>query len=196
MWHVLVCGIAAWTCGTADHDLSQSCHGKWVFGNEYVARCQLKARQYFTIAQVVYVLTTGISKLAIALVLYRLAHGAGIRLLNLILTVSMVVVSAVALVVALIIGLQCRPLSVAWGVGSGTYMSTTIIANAAMVLSAVNVAASWLYGVRKNTGPFFSLGLSANRFGLQLLPVWMLYKTQMPIRLKVTVLFLLRLGAV
>ena len=75
-------------------------------------------------------------------------------------------------------------------------MSTTVIANAAMVLSAVDVAASWLYGVRKNTRPFLSLGILANRFGPQLLPVWMLYKTQMPIRLKVTVLFLLGLGAV
>ena len=119
----------------------------------------------------VYVLTTGISKLAIALVLYRLAHGAGIRLLNLILTVSMVVVSAVALVVALIIGLQCRPLSVAWGVGSGTCMSTTIITNAAMVLSAVDVTASWLYGVKKNTRSFVSLGIRANQFGSQLLPI-------------------------
>lgn len=66
----------------------------------------------------------------------------------------MVAISATTLIVAFIFGLQCRPLSVAWGVGKGTCMSTAVTGNAAIVLSAVDVAVSWLYGVRTDGHPF------------------------------------------
>ncbi|KAH6975657.1 hypothetical protein EDB80DRAFT_900207 [Ilyonectria destructans] len=47
------------------------------------------------------------------------------------------------LVVALIFALQCRPLSVAWGVGTGTCLSTAFIGNTGIALSVMGMVTSW-----------------------------------------------------
>ncbi|KAH7161052.1 hypothetical protein EDB81DRAFT_755637 [Dactylonectria macrodidyma] len=85
--------------------------------------------QFFTVAQIVYILATGISKLGVGLVLFRLADKSDMRVVRFTLVASMVVVCIWTLVVALIFALQCRPLSVAWGVGTSTCLSTTVIGN-------------------------------------------------------------------
>lgn len=91
------------------------------------------------------------------------------------LIVSMAVVGLWSLVTALIFALQCRPLSVAWGVGTGTCISSSVIGGSGIALSAMDVASSWLFA---------------------LLPVHMLRKAQLPFKVKMSVLILLGLVAV
>lgn len=107
----------------------------------------VKAAMYFTIAQIVYILATGISKLGVGLVLYRLADKSDMRKVRWMLIVSMIVVGIWSLVVALIFALQCRPLSVAWGVGTGTCLSTGFIGTTGIGLSVMDMSVSWFYAV-------------------------------------------------
>ncbi|EXL96333.1 hypothetical protein FOIG_11294 [Fusarium odoratissimum NRRL 54006] len=65
-----------------------------------------KAAMFFKAAQIVYILTTGISKLAVGLVLFRLANAASMKIVRRVLAVSMIIVSLWCLVTALIFGLQ------------------------------------------------------------------------------------------
>ncbi|KAK2671397.1 hypothetical protein RAB80_013819 [Fusarium oxysporum f. sp. vasinfectum] len=134
-----------------------------------------KAAMFFTAAQIVYILTTGISKLAVGLVLFRLANGASMKIVRRALAVSMIIVSLWCLVTALIFGLQCRPLSVAWGVGEGSCLSTAFLGTTGLALSGMDVTISWFYA---------------------LLPIYMLYRTQLRLKLKIMVMVLLGLGAV
>lgn len=105
------------------------------------------SKQYFTVAQIVYILTTGISKLGVALVLFRLADRSDLRAARLLLLITIAIICIISLVSALIYALQCRPLPVAWGVGTGTCMSATTLANTGIVLSVVDMTMSWFYAV-------------------------------------------------
>lgn len=64
---------------------------------------------------------------------------------------SMIIVSLWCLVTALIFGLQCRPLSVAWGVGEGSCLSTAFLGTTGLALSGMDVTISWLYAVCKTS---------------------------------------------
>ncbi|KAL7764874.1 hypothetical protein ACKLNR_006019 [Fusarium oxysporum f. sp. zingiberi] len=108
-----------------------------------------KAAMFFTAAQIVYILTTGISKLAVGLVLFRLANGANMKIVGRALAVSMIIVTLWCLVTALIFGLQCRPLSVAWGIGEGSCLSTAFLGTTGLALSGMDVTISWFYAVCK-----------------------------------------------
>ncbi|KAH7211240.1 hypothetical protein BKA60DRAFT_651022 [Fusarium oxysporum] len=88
---------------------------------------------------------------------------------------SMIIVSLWCLVTALIFGLQCRPLSVAWGVGEGSCLSTAFLGTTGFALSGMDVTISWFYAP---------------------LPIYMLYRTQLRLKLKIMVMVLLGLGAV
>ncbi|EXL54474.1 hypothetical protein FOCG_05341 [Fusarium oxysporum f. sp. radicis-lycopersici 26381] len=134
-----------------------------------------KAAMFFTAAQIVCILTTGISKLAVGLVLFRLANGASMKIVRRALAFSMVIVSLWCLVTALIFGLQCRPLSVAWGVGEGSCLSTAFLGTSGFALSGMDVTISWFYA---------------------LVPIYMLYRTQLRLKLNIMVMVLLGLGAV
>jgi hypothetical protein len=70
------------------------------------------------------------------------------RAIQIVLVVAMSVMGIVALVIAIIFGLQCRPLSAAWGESVGTCIAPMIIGQSAIVLSAFDVAVSWLFAVR------------------------------------------------
>ncbi|KAH8664550.1 hypothetical protein BX600DRAFT_512571 [Xylariales sp. PMI_506] len=135
----------------------------------------VKAAMFFTIAQVVYIATAGLSKLGVAMVLLRLANGSDMPAVRLVLIVSMSIFTLVSFSAALVYGLQCRPISVAWGLGEGTCLSTMVLGGVGIGLSAADVAASWVYA---------------------LLPVWMLRKAQLNRRLKASIMILLGLGAV
>lgn len=138
----------------------------------------IKAAMYFTIAQLLYIIASGLTKLAVALVLHRLTsrtESSNMRLARIGLIITMIVTVVFTVVVTLMFALQCRPLSVAWGVGTGTCMNTTIIGQAALALSIEDVITSWF---------------------MALLPVYMLWKTSIPIKVKVSVMLLLGLGAV
>ena len=103
--------------------------------------------QYFTVAQLVYIIASGISKVAVALVLMRLTNRADMKVARLVLWGTIGVISVFTIVVCLIFALQCRPLSVAWGVGTGTCISNSVIGQAALALSIEDVVTSWLCAV-------------------------------------------------
>jgi hypothetical protein len=65
------------------------------------------------------------------------------------LVVAMAVMGVASLAVAIIFGIQCRPLPVAWGEGVGECLSPTTIGQAGIALSAIDVAVSWLFAVRQ-----------------------------------------------
>ncbi|WXC61486.1 hypothetical protein SNK03_007358 [Fusarium graminearum] len=134
-----------------------------------------KAAIFFTIAQIAYILTTGLSKLGVGLVLFRLASGANMRGVRIILIISMIIVTLWFLVITLIFGFQCRPLSVGWGVGEGACLSTSALGTTGLALSGMDVIVSWFYA---------------------LLSVCMLYKTQLRLKIKIMIMVLLGLGAV
>jgi hypothetical protein len=52
------------------------------------------------------------------------------------------------LVSSVIVGLQCRPLSLAWGVGEGTCLHPSILGNVGYSISAMDIVSSFLYAVR------------------------------------------------
>ena len=89
-----------------------------------------------------YILASGISKIGVGLVLYRLASGAQMQVVSWTLLTFMVLMGVMSLAAALVFSLQCRPLSVAWGVGVGECMSVSVIGVVATTLSAVDVAVS------------------------------------------------------
>lgn len=94
-----------------------------------------------------YILASGLSKVGVGLVLHRLSSGADMTLVRVILIAAMGVMSVVTLAIAVMFGLQCRPLSAAWGESLGTCMPPTTIGQAAIALSAIDVAVSWLFAV-------------------------------------------------
>ncbi|CAK7218036.1 hypothetical protein SEUCBS140593_003407 [Sporothrix eucalyptigena] len=142
----------------------------------------IEAAKYFTIAQLLYIIASGITKLAVALVLHRLTSRASdgngsnnMRFARIGLLCTMGVTIVFTIVVTLIFALQCRPLSVAWGVGTGTCINTNVIGQAALALSIEDVLTSWF---------------------MALLPVYMLWQTNIPTKVKVSVMVLLGMGAV
>lgn len=70
------------------------------------------------------------------------------RIVRIILIVAMFVMSVMAIITCLVFALQCRPLSVAWGEGTGTCVSARLLGNTGLALSVVDVTVSWLYAVR------------------------------------------------
>lgn len=115
--------------------------------------------QFFVIAQLLYLVAQLAAKISVALVLYRIATMA--PLIRKILIASMVILSIVSIVSIFIFGFQCRPLSVAWGVGTGTCLPGSTIANTAYAVSAADILFSWLYGVRDLTpkSPYSQSGI-------------------------------------
>ncbi|CAK7234497.1 hypothetical protein SCUCBS95973_008957 [Sporothrix curviconia] len=143
----------------------------------------IEAAKYFTIAQLLYIMASGITKLAVALVLHRLtAHASdgnggsnNMRFARIGLLITMAVTIIFTVVLTLIFAQQCRPLSVAWGVGTGTCMTTSTIGQAALALSIEDVLTNWF---------------------MSLLPVYMLWQTAIPFKVKMSVIVLLGFGAV
>lgn len=92
-------------------------------------------------------MASGIAKVAVALVLLRLTNRSDMRAARIVLWITIGVIIILTAVVTLIFALQCRPLSVAWGVGTGTCISNSVIGQAALALSVEDVATSWLSAV-------------------------------------------------
>lgn len=64
-----------------------------------------------------------------------------------VLVVSMVLLAIWSVFAILIFALQCRPLKVAWGGGTGTCLPGAVIANAGYAISALDITFSWFYAV-------------------------------------------------
>ncbi|KAK1240129.1 hypothetical protein MKX08_007571 [Trichoderma sp. CBMAI-0020] len=124
-------------------------------------------------AELLYLIAQLVAKISVALVLYRIATMA--PLVRRVLIGSMVVMSIVSVVAIFMFAFQCRPLSVAWGVGTGTCLPGSTIANVAYAVSAADILFSWLYG---------------------LLPIYLLWSVQISMRTKIVVSILLGFGAV
>ncbi|PNP40572.1 hypothetical protein TGAMA5MH_07569 [Trichoderma gamsii] len=124
-------------------------------------------------AELLYLIAQLAAKISVALVLYRIATMA--PLVRRVLIGSMAVMSIVSVVAIFMFAFQCRPLSVAWGVGTGTCLPGSTIANVAYAVSAADILFSWLYG---------------------LLPIYLLWSVQISLRTKIVVSVLLGFGAV
>ncbi|KAI9167859.1 hypothetical protein HJFPF1_03999 [Paramyrothecium foliicola] len=135
----------------------------------------IKASKFFIIGHMVYVLSAGITKLSVALVLLRIAQNTDMRNIRITLRVSMVFVIVWYLGIAVVYCLQCRPLPLAWGVGTGTCISTRVLGRAGIALSAVDMSLSWFYG---------------------LFPIYLLRKVQLPLPIRLSIIFILGLGVV
>ncbi|KAI5921295.1 hypothetical protein F4810DRAFT_679234 [Camillea tinctor] len=128
------------------------------------------ALKFWTISQLTYVLTAGIVKIGVALILFRINVDKVIR--N-VLLVSMVVVFAVTAMFFLVLTLQCRPLSLLWGVGQGSCINFEITVRTGIAFSAIDIVLNWLYS---------------------LIPIPMLWKVQIGPHLKIAVLGLFGIG--
>ncbi|PTB37370.1 uncharacterized protein TrAFT101_011097 [Trichoderma asperellum] len=133
----------------------------------------LLAAEYFVVAQLLYLIAQLAAKISVALVLYRIATMA--PMVRRILVGSISILSIVSIAAIFIFAFQCRPLSVAWGVGTGTCLPGSAIANTAYAVSAADILFSWLYG---------------------LLPIYLLWSVQISMRTKLVVSVLLGFGAV
>lgn len=107
------------------------------------------AAKYFTIAAVVYILASGVSKVGVGLVLYRLAS-VDMRKMRLFLAGCITVTAVWFLGGALVFGLQCRPLAKAWdltGTAPGSCMSASVIGTAGIAISAGDVFFTTVFAV-------------------------------------------------
>ncbi|KAI1252813.1 hypothetical protein MGN70_005019 [Eutypa lata] len=129
----------------------------------------------FVVGSLVYMITLYAAKISAALVLYRLCSSSTSRGITRVLQGSVVILTIWSIASTLLLALQCRPLSVAWGVGTGTCLSGATISNNALSISAMDIASSWFYAI---------------------VPIWMLWGIQLSTRTKLSIIFLLGLGVV
>ncbi|KAI9897329.1 hypothetical protein N3K66_007185 [Trichothecium roseum] len=134
----------------------------------------ITAVKFFVISTIEYVILVFVAKVSVALVLYRLASNTSI-VIRRVLEVSMGVMLIWTIVTSVMVGLQCRPLSLAWGVGKGTCLNPMVLGNVGYAISAMDVASSILYAS---------------------LPVFLLKGVQMSSKVKISVIILLGLGIV
>ncbi len=155
--------------------------------------------QFFVISTIEYVILVFAAKVSVALVLFRLASNN--KIVRRILVASLVIMLVWTLVSSVIVGLQCQPLSLAWGEGEGTCMDPKILGDVGFAISAMDIVSSFLYAVSDPSTPFLYLlehcrkWMRTNRT-LQALPIFLLQGVQLSPKLKVSVIFLLGMGVV
>jgi len=101
--------------------------------------------QYFILGQSTYALTSGLVKLSVGLLLYRIAAIPAYRYTVMI---SIIIVVVWSLATVMIIALQCQPLSFAWG-GSktGKCFNPSVLVKTGYAFSAMDIASSWMYSL-------------------------------------------------
>ncbi|KAK5631298.1 hypothetical protein RRF57_007012 [Xylaria bambusicola] len=130
-----------------------------------------EATRFFVASTITYVIALYVAKISVALVLLRIAvTSKGVRVL---LICSMVALTIWTIVTTLLVALQCVPLSVAWGEGTGTCLPAAVLANTGYSISAMDVASSFLYAA---------------------LPAYLLKGVQLSIKVKASIIILLGLG--
>ncbi|KAI0836432.1 hypothetical protein F5Y06DRAFT_273383 [Hypoxylon sp. FL0890] len=128
------------------------------------------AAKFWTATQITYPPTSGIIKIAVALLLFRINVEKTIRR---ILILSIAVDFIVSTVFFLILVLQCRPLSLMWGVGQGSCIDFDTNVRTGLAFSVIDIVLNWMYS---------------------LLPIPMLWKVQIGLRLKIILFILFGLG--
>ncbi|KAI1127449.1 hypothetical protein F5Y10DRAFT_266126 [Nemania abortiva] len=129
-----------------------------------------QAIKFFILGQPAYVLTSIIVKIGIALVLIRINVQ---RPIWHCIVVSLTLFLIPATILFFLLILQCHPISVYWGVGSGSCIDYSIVRTSVFVFSAADIAANFLYSS---------------------LPIIILYSVQISLHLRLSVIFLLGIG--
>ncbi|KAJ8132730.1 hypothetical protein O1611_g895 [Lasiodiplodia mahajangana] len=121
-------------------------------------------------AQLVYVVAAYLCKLSVALVLLRIAGTDRKSLIRKVLIGAIIVVTIFAVATFLALALQCRPVTLNWGVGKGECVAPHVITDIAYAFSAADIASGWLFST---------------------LPIVMLWSVQLSLRVKLSVIILL-----
>ena len=108
------------------------------------------AAKYFTIAAVIYLLASGVSKVGVGLVLYRLADSTDMYKSRWFLMGCIILTAVWFLGGALVFALQCRPLAKAWdltGTAPGSCMPVSVIGTTGIAISAGDVFFTIIFAV-------------------------------------------------
>ncbi|KAI1292948.1 hypothetical protein F5Y03DRAFT_388154 [Xylaria venustula] len=130
----------------------------------------IKAAQSMFAFQLVYVVAAYLCKVSVALVLLRISGTDKKSPIRLVLIGSIVVVTIFAIATFLALALQCRPVTLNWGIGKGQCVEPKVITNIAYAFSAADIASNWLYAT---------------------LPIVMLWNIKLTLRVKLSVILLL-----
>ncbi|KAI0487737.1 hypothetical protein F4859DRAFT_268014 [Xylaria cf. heliscus] len=130
----------------------------------------IKAAQSMFSFQLVYVVAAYLCKVSVALVLLRISGTDRKSLIRKVLIASIVIVSIFSVATFLALALQCRPVTLNWGIGKGECVAPHVITDIAYAFSAADIASNWLYAT---------------------LPVVMLWNVQLSLRVKLSVILLL-----
>ncbi|OBT67982.1 hypothetical protein VE03_01488 [Pseudogymnoascus sp. 23342-1-I1] len=133
---------------------------------------QINAAMYLIIGEMIYIIDSGFIKISVGLLLLRLSVAPIHRY---ILHASIITIALWTTITFLIVAFQCRPLRLAWNPasGTGTCMAPIAITRLGYAFSALDIGSDFLYA---------------------LLPVAMLWKTQMTWKLKFSICIVLSLG--
>ncbi|KAI1346368.1 hypothetical protein F5Y01DRAFT_308326 [Xylaria sp. FL0043] len=130
----------------------------------------IKAAQSMFAFQLVYVVAAYLCKVSVALVLLRISGTERKNPIRLVLLGSIVVVTIFAVATFLALALQCRPVTLNWGIGKGECVAPHVITDIAYAFSAADIASNWLYAT---------------------LPIVMLWNVKLSLRVKLSVILLL-----
>ncbi|KAI0533290.1 hypothetical protein GGR58DRAFT_124105 [Xylaria digitata] len=130
----------------------------------------IKAAQSMFAFQLVYVVAAYLCKVSVALVLLRISGTDRKSLIRKVLIGSIIVVTIFAVATFLALALQCRPVTLNWGVGKGECVAPHVITDIAYAFSAADIASNWLYAT---------------------LPIVMLWNVKLSLRVKLSVILLL-----
>ncbi|KAI0809589.1 hypothetical protein GGR55DRAFT_648468 [Xylaria sp. FL0064] len=130
----------------------------------------IKAAQSMFAFQLVYVVAAYLCKVSVALVLLRISGTERKNPIRLVLLGSIVVVTIFAVATFLALALQCRPVTLNWGIGKGECVAPHVITDIAYAFSAADIASNWLYAT---------------------LPIVMLWNVKLTLRVKLSVILLL-----
>lgn len=127
-------------------------------------------KQVVTLWQIFYMSGSVFIKTSICTTLLRLSVE---RRYNFILYGIIIITVITTLVTLISVWIQCTPLAASWGEVSGTCISTSVLITLTYVVSGLNIATDW---------------------SVALLPVAILWKLQMPVKMKIAITFVLGLG--
>lgn len=130
----------------------------------------IKAAQSMFSFQLVYVAAAYLCKVSVALVLLRISGTDRQSIIRKILLASIAVVTVFSIATFLALALQCRPVTLNWGIGKGECVAPHVITDIAYAFSAADIASNWLYAT---------------------LPIVMLWNVQLSLRVKLSVILLL-----
>ncbi|KAI0190360.1 hypothetical protein EV127DRAFT_89557 [Xylaria flabelliformis] len=130
----------------------------------------IKAAMSMFAFQLVYVVAAYLCKVSVALVLLRISGTDRKSIIRQVLIASIVVVTIFSIATFLALALQCRPVTLNWGIGKGECVAPHVITDIAYAFSAADIASNWLYAT---------------------LPIIMLWNVQLSLRVKLSVILLL-----